>query len=111
VRTVERARAGQPIGKTARGLLTDHAIKHARAELQAAGIPRPSDHEALLATYLNHQQNAPGPAPRLCACGCGQPVKHGRRGPAGKWHSDACRKRATRASNKPARVLPRVRSN
>lgn len=32
---------------------------------------------------------------RLCACG--QPIARGRRGPASKWHIDACRKRAERA--------------
>jgi hypothetical protein len=96
-RTVERARAGKPIGKTARAKLTAYAIAHARAQLRAAGTPRPPDPEALLATCLDHQQGAPGPEPRLCACGCGRPVKRGDRGRPAKWHSDACRKRSARA--------------
>ena len=37
------------------------------------GIPRPPDREALLATYLD-RQSAPALEPRLCACGCGQPI-------------------------------------
>ena len=94
-RTVKRSRAGQPVGKTAKAKLTDQALRHARAELRKHAIPRPTDHEAPLAIYLE-RQTAPKPQPRLCACGCGQPVRRRRRGPAGKWHSDACRKRAAR---------------
>jgi hypothetical protein len=109
-RTVERARAGKLTGNTARAKtvyakLTAYAVKHARAQLRAAGIRPATDHEALLATYLNHQ-NAPAPQappPRLCA-GCGQPIQRGRRGPAPKWHSDTCRKRATRASERGRRT-------
>jgi hypothetical protein len=93
--TVKRARADKLSGKTARAKLTEYAIKHARAQLRAAGIRPPTDHEALLAAYLD-RQTEPDPEPHLCACGCGRPVRRGRRGPAAKWHSDACRKRAAR---------------
>ena len=50
-RTIKRARARDPISKTARAKLTDHAANHALAQLQAAGIRPPSDREALLATW------------------------------------------------------------
>ena len=94
-RTVKRARAGQSIGGTVRAKLTEHAVRHAGAWLRAKGIRSPAGPESLLAIYLG-RQNPPVYEPRLCACGCGRPVKRGRRGPAAKWHSDACRKRAAR---------------
>jgi hypothetical protein len=94
-RTVRRARAGQSIGKTARAKLSAYAIRHARVQLRKAGIRPPADPEALLAASVD-RQSGPAPEPQLCACGCGQPIKRGRRGPASKWHSDACRKRAAR---------------
>ncbi|MGH2842649.1 MAG: hypothetical protein ACRDKL_03560 [Solirubrobacteraceae bacterium] len=89
----------EPIGKTARAKLTEHAIRHARGWFRAAGIRPPADPEALLATYLNRQSTpAPASGPPPCACGCGQPVKRSLRGRPAKWHSDACRKRARRAA-------------
>ena len=94
-RTVKRAYAGQTVRKDTRAKLTAYAIKHARRQLRAAGIRPPTDPEALLATYHN-RRNARTPEPGPCACGCGRPVKRVRRGPAAKWHSDACRKRAAR---------------
>jgi hypothetical protein len=95
-RTVERALAGQPVGKTARAKLTDHAVKHARAQLRAAGIPRPPDREALLAAVLD-RQIAPDPEPQLCACGCGQPIPtERRRGQPRKYIGETHRKRAQR---------------
>ena len=104
-RTVERARDGKLTGTTARAKqaranLADHAVKHARAQLRAAGIRRPPDREALLAAYLHHVDK-PEPAPAdaqtpICP-GCGQPItRRGRRGPAPEWCSDACRKRGVR---------------
>ncbi|MGZ4804660.1 MAG: hypothetical protein ACXV9P_18820, partial [Acidimicrobiia bacterium] len=94
-RTVKRARAGQRVGKDARERLTNHAIRHARAQLRAASTRPPTDPEARLATD-HDRPSAPTPEPGLCACGCGHPIKRGRRGPASKWHSDACRKRSAR---------------
>jgi len=94
-RTVQRARAGQPVGKTARAKLTDHAVKHARAQLRAAGIRRPPDREALLATYLD-RQSAPEAKPQLCACRCGQPVPGGTRGRPRKYIDETHRKQAQR---------------
>lgn len=85
-RTVERARAGQPIGTTAQAKLTAHAITHARAQLHANGTRPPTDHEAVLATYLDRNRQ------RLCACGCGEPVS-GRK----RYHTPACRVKAHRA--------------
>ena len=81
-RTVQRARAGQTLRRDARAKLTDHAVKHARAQLRTAGIRRPPDHEALLAAYLDWQ-SAPALEPRLCACGCGEPVPAARAGERG----------------------------
>jgi len=94
-RTVKRARAGQRVGTDARERLTNHVIRHARAQLRAASTRPSTDPEAILATY-HDRPNAPTPEPGLCACGSGQPIKRGRRGPASKWHTDACRKRAAR---------------
>jgi hypothetical protein len=94
-RTVERTRAGRSISKTARAKLTDHAVKHARAQLLAAGIPRAPDREALLATLLD-RQTTPGPQPQLCGCGCGEPVPAGTRGRPRKYLNDTHRKRAAR---------------
>jgi hypothetical protein len=94
-RTVKRALAGQPVGKTARTKLTDHAVKHARAQLRATGIPRPPDREALLATVLDRQRT-PDPELRLCACECGEPVPAGARGRPRKYVDETHRKRAQR---------------
>jgi hypothetical protein len=95
-----RARVGKLTGTTKRAVATrkniaDYLHKYTGAQLRAAGIRPPTDHEALLAAYLNRDA-ARDPEPQLCACGCGQPVRRGLRGPAAKWHSDACRKRAAR---------------
>jgi hypothetical protein len=95
-RTVKRARAGRTISKTARAKLTDHAARHARSQLRAAGRWPPNAREALLVTYLDRHSAPEASSPKLCACGCGQPIRRGRRGPASKWHSDACRKRGAR---------------
>jgi hypothetical protein len=65
-----------------------YARRRAGATLQAAGIVenwRNTSTEALLATYLDRQHTPTPPTPQLCACGCGQPVKQGRRGPPAKW--------------------------
>jgi hypothetical protein len=78
--------------------VTDHAIKHARAQLQAARIPRPADPEALLATYLNLQRSL-GPVAQLCACGCGQPAPTSTRGRPRKYIDETHRKRAQRQSS------------
>jgi hypothetical protein len=45
----------EPIGKTARTKLARYAIRHARAQLRAAGIRPPTDREALLAAYLEQR--------------------------------------------------------
>jgi hypothetical protein len=74
------------------------AIKHARDQLRKAGIRPPTDNEALLAASIDRQSD-PAADPCLCACGCGQPARRGRRGPASKWHSDACRKRRRHAGH------------
>lgn len=57
---------GATVSKTTRAKLTTYAILHARAQLRAAGTRPPTDHEALLAAYLDH-------AERRCAH-CGQPL-------------------------------------
>jgi hypothetical protein len=100
--TVERAVVGKLTGTTtrareARAKLTAFAIRHARAQLRAHGTRPPADPEALLATYLK-QQRAPGPEPRLCACGCGQPVPAATRGRPRRYIDDTHRKRAQRQS-------------
>jgi hypothetical protein len=98
-RTVKRARAGQNISADSQHNLMQYARRRAGVTLQAAGIVenwRNTSTEAMLATYLDWQHTPTPPTPQLCACGCGQPVKQGRRGPPAKWHSDACRKRAAR---------------
>lgn len=97
-RTVKRAHAGQTVHKDTRAKLTAYAIKHARVQLRGAGIRPPIDPEALLAAYLDRQPGRAdaGEPELLCACGCGRPVKRGRRGPPSKWYSEACRKRAAR---------------
>jgi hypothetical protein len=64
-------------------------------QLHAAGIPRPPDREALLATYLE-RQSTPNPEPQLCACGCGEPVPAGTRGRPRKYIDETHRKRAQR---------------
>jgi hypothetical protein len=97
-RTVERVRSGASISKTARAKLTAHTIAHARSQLRAAGTHRPHDHQGLLAAYLN-QQTRRDPTPRVCACGCGQPVPGGgRRGRPRKYIDEAHRKRVQRSS-------------
>ena len=81
--------------RSRRDQLTDHAMRHARAQLRAAGTPRPPDHEALLATYVDRQR-APDPEPQLCTCGCGQPIPTDeRRGQPRKYIDETHRKRAT----------------
>ena len=99
-RTVERARASKLTGTTARAIearakLTAYTLALARAQLRAACIRRPPDREALLATYLD-RQTAQDPEPRLCACGCGQPLPAGTRGRPRKYIDEAHRKRAQR---------------
>ena len=91
-RVLHRAKGDSPLApeilaraKTAREKLTDYAVKHARSQLRAAGIRRPADREALLATHLDGQSTAE-PEPRLCACGCGHPIPaESRRGRAQKY--------------------------
>jgi hypothetical protein len=100
--TVKKARAGMLTGTTkraraARAKLTAYPIRHARAQLRAAGIHRPHDHQALLATHLNRPTDLAPPEPRLCACGCGQPIPgDGRRGRPRKYIDEAHRKRSQR---------------
>jgi hypothetical protein len=100
---VKRARAGKLTGKTARAnavraKLTAYAIKHVRAQLRQAGIRPPTDHEALLAAYLERQsRRAVAREPELCACGCGQPIPGDqRRGQPRKYIDETHRKRAQR---------------
>jgi hypothetical protein len=103
--TAERARvpvSPEPIGKTARAKLAAYAVAHARAQLRNAGIPRPPDHKALLAVYLEQldRQATPDPESRLCACGCGQPVPAARRGRPRRYIDETHRKRAQRSSTR-----------
>jgi hypothetical protein len=77
-RSVERARAGHNVGAVARNKLTACAIKHARAQLRAAGIRPPIDPEAVLAAYLDRER-AIVSEPLLCGCGCRQLVTGRRR--------------------------------
>ena len=94
--TVKRARAGQPVSAETQQKLTRYVLYRARVQLRAAGIPRPPDHEALLAAYLD-RQSTPDPEPQLCACGCGQPIPaESRRGRARKYIDETHRKRAQR---------------
>ena len=100
-RTVERARAGKLTGTTARAIearakLTAYTLALARAQLRAAGIPRPPDREALLATYRDRQSTRVPAEPQLCACGCGEPVPAGTRGRPRKYVDETHRKRAQR---------------
>jgi len=88
-------RRPEAIGKTSRAKLTAYTIAHARAQLRNTGIPRPTDHEALLATYLD-QQPQRDPTPPLCACGCRQPVPASKRGRPRKYIDETHRKRAQR---------------
>jgi hypothetical protein len=92
---------GHTVSVDSQHKLTEYARRRAGAALQTAGIAtdwRTASTGALLATYLDHHRTTKSKTPaQLCACGCGQPVKRGRRGPRPKWHSDAYRKRATRA--------------
>ena len=61
-----------------------------------AGYRPPTDREALLATYLEWQ-TTPDPAPRLCACGCGQPIiECASRGRPRKYSDETHRKRSRR---------------
>jgi hypothetical protein len=114
-RTVERARAGQLTGHTARAeqaraKLTDHAVKHAHARLRAAATPRPPDPETTLATYLDRLR-APKPEARLCACGCGQPITgESRGGRARKYLNETHRKRAQRRKTGSGRIHRRRRT-
>jgi len=99
--TLRSPRAGKLTGTTkraieARAKLAAYAQRYARARLRAAGIPRPPDREAQLATY-HHQQRAPEPESRLCACPCGQPIPtENRRGRPRKYIDETHRKRAQR---------------
>ena len=68
--------ASELTGNPARAKLADYTLALARAQLREHGIRRPPDREALLAAYLDWQR-APEPEPRLCACGCGQPIQTG----------------------------------
>lgn len=49
----------------ARSKFTAYTIARARAKLRAAGIPRPPDHEALLATYLGQLSGSDPGTPAL----------------------------------------------
>jgi hypothetical protein len=86
--------------------LAIHPEKHARAELRDAGIPRPPDHEALLATYLDRQR-AVISQPRLCACGCGHPVPAGTRGRPRKYIDETHRKWAQHQSEGTRQLVSR----
>ena len=60
----DRAKRGSPatapvLAPRSARRLADHTVKHARAQLRAADIRPPADHEALLATYLDRQPAPP----------------------------------------------------
>jgi len=65
--------------------LTAAAVEFATVELQDRGLPVADDGVARLADY----RRAVSAEPRLCACGCGRPLRSARQ----KWATDACRKR------------------
>ncbi len=97
--TVKRARAGQPISAETQQKLNRYVLYRAGAQLKRAGIienSRLMSDEALLATYLDRSSEPAPEEPRLCACGCGEPLPAGTRGRPRKYIDETHRKRAAR---------------